>query len=977
VALEGRAALDEQWGERDCPRCAERIKKKASFCPRCRHEVTDSARVQEEAGRIEELSQALTKLKLGDASAGSDGFGHHPARLAERYQDLCTQAGDLSLSSPLDVVVRDAVATEVDRLVDDESDRPEPPSELLTRFLAAIGDGDHAGQTWSKRLMGYALADRVPRVKNADQRHHGKRSALVAQLAQSAVAGTEKPSDAFVASLLKEMFSVESGQWSAILDAYGLGAVASDLVLADEEYMQQQGARDAARRQEADDLVADPDEEEDEAPGFFARVSRTLMSPLRKIAPQWFGDDEEDEDDEDLVEASSTPSPPRTPSFSLQPFQHQLGRLTKFADWIDEVLDSRGEFSEEAVADLVKGWLSDADAAMSDLKDAAQLVNAERSRLEKSVEGLERRLESADLKAEKLRLRQKVGALSQEQFTAEYQPTQDDDSSDSKEIRERREQLAAIKAALEESEDVCNRLNSHASSDESFSLQGLHDAKMVAGEHAENRFRTDLEELREQLDRSRQVASWIDTVQGRRRGGSRSASEAAGEVLEDYLEQFTELLPELRGKASEVERGRERLQQLIDNLEAKQEELQGEVEELSIRLEVGELSQEEFAEDESALRSSLSDSELQQQQELLQEADGLLSDFRQVAQQVDSSEFVEVKQRAAEIEKLLGFVDKAVRGASRYPPEVLEKVSRRYFNELDRLLPEIKRLAGEMEKDRRGLRDLIAEKREEKTDTKLEEDTLSLRMDVGEIDKATFEQERAELGAAARESAPEAGQSKSEQKARQERVEQLTSLLDQISALTGRVDKARQKVAQGPPPAVAPDSEGEGEDDESFFSGLVEGGKDLVEKVTGIFDDDDEDAEAVSPQPGGHSIEVKLPELHLPEFQFGDEAATEDEEIALGDGVEGDDGEGAPVPHYRSVNEELVPDTSDGDADGDGISNAEEGFADFDQDGVLNALDFDSDGDGIPDQIEGTGDSDGDGQPDFLDTDLSTDGDLP
>ena len=44
--------------------------------------------------------------------------------------------------------------------------------------------------------------------------------------------------------------------------------------------------------------------------------------------------------------------------------------------------------------------------------------------------------------------------------------------------------------------------------------------------------------------------------------------------------------------------------------------------------------------------------------------------------------------------------------------------------------------------------------------------------------------------------------------------------------------------------------------------------------------------------------------------------------------------------------------TSDGDYDNDGITDALEGTADVDQDGIPNLLDLDSDNDGVPDAIE-------------------------
>ncbi|HHO50715.1 MAG TPA: hypothetical protein ENK18_07520 [Deltaproteobacteria bacterium] len=62
------------------------------------------------------------------------------------------------------------------------------------------------------------------------------------------------------------------------------------------------------------------------------------------------------------------------------------------------------------------------------------------------------------------------------------------------------------------------------------------------------------------------------------------------------------------------------------------------------------------------------------------------------------------------------------------------------------------------------------------------------------------------------------------------------------------------------------------------------------------------------------------------------------------------------------------------DTDSDGLSDGEEGDADHDGDGLIDALDDDDDGDSIPTSVEGAGDPDGDGVPNHLDTDSDGDG---
>jgi hypothetical protein len=77
-----------------------------------------------------------------------------------------------------------------------------------------------------------------------------------------------------------------------------------------------------------------------------------------------------------------------------------------------------------------------------------------------------------------------------------------------------------------------------------------------------------------------------------------------------------------------------------------------------------------------------------------------------------------------------------------------------------------------------------------------------------------------------------------------------------------------------------------------------------------------------------------------------------------------------------------IPNDQDLDSDNDGISDADEAGdsdpgtppVDSDGDGIPDFLDDDSDGNGIPDAIEGGGDADGDGVPDSSDLDNDGDG---
>ena len=75
---------------------------------------------------------------------------------------------------------------------------------------------------------------------------------------------------------------------------------------------------------------------------------------------------------------------------------------------------------------------------------------------------------------------------------------------------------------------------------------------------------------------------------------------------------------------------------------------------------------------------------------------------------------------------------------------------------------------------------------------------------------------------------------------------------------------------------------------------------------------------------------------------------------------------------YLIAREDTLDDSVD--TDGDGIPDVNESNGDADGDGISNQQDLDSDGDGIPDSIELANDDDGDGVLNFLDTDSDNDG---
>jgi hypothetical protein len=95
-----------------------------------------------------------------------------------------------------------------------------------------------------------------------------------------------------------------------------------------------------------------------------------------------------------------------------------------------------------------------------------------------------------------------------------------------------------------------------------------------------------------------------------------------------------------------------------------------------------------------------------------------------------------------------------------------------------------------------------------------------------------------------------------------------------------------------------------------------------------------------------------------------------------GDGISDADEAGDVDPATPPVDTDGdgTPDFRDLDADDDGIPDAAEGRVDTDGDGTPNFLDTDSDGDGLPDLVEMGGDADADGTPNYLDTDADGDG---
>jgi len=101
-----KAALDEVWLRRDCPECAESIKKAAKRCHYCRTELGDVDEVKAAVARVETLSR-----RLSDVFGTRDDF--HPAAIDAALEELASPASGHGLSIE-DLVVRNVVSEELD-----------------------------------------------------------------------------------------------------------------------------------------------------------------------------------------------------------------------------------------------------------------------------------------------------------------------------------------------------------------------------------------------------------------------------------------------------------------------------------------------------------------------------------------------------------------------------------------------------------------------------------------------------------------------------------------------------------------------------------------------------------------------------------------------------------------------------------------------------------------------------------------------
>jgi len=75
-----KAVLDEQWLRRDCPHCAESIKKAAKLCPHCRTELSDVEEIKASVAQVEAFA-----ARLQSAFGARDTF--HPELLAGQPED--------------------------------------------------------------------------------------------------------------------------------------------------------------------------------------------------------------------------------------------------------------------------------------------------------------------------------------------------------------------------------------------------------------------------------------------------------------------------------------------------------------------------------------------------------------------------------------------------------------------------------------------------------------------------------------------------------------------------------------------------------------------------------------------------------------------------------------------------------------------------------------------------------------------------
>ena len=186
--------------------------------------------------------------------------------------------------------------------------------------------------------------------------------------------------------------------------------------------------------------------------------------------------------------------------------------------------------------------------------------------------------------------------------------------------------------------------------------------------------------------------------------------------------------------------------------------------------------------------------------------------------------------------------------------------------------------------------------------------------------------------------------------------------------------------------ALDPDSDGDG------ISDLQEGTIDLLSDGSGAWRSSDDDGDGIATatehQRDGDIFGNDVDQDGIPNYLDTDSDG--DGENDLDEGLGDDDNDG--IPAYLDGNDEDDSLDADGDGitnveeiqnltnplqadtDSDGLSDSDEGTADTDDDGTIDALDTDSDNDGIPDSVEGSSDLDGDSLANYRDTDDDGDG---
>ncbi len=160
------------------------------------------------------------------------------------------------------------------------------------------------------------------------------------------------------------------------------------------------------------------------------------------------------------------PSKKSQPSgFDLQPLLDTIGKLDELASWMESALAHHEKFTPDVIRAVVSDYLGKIETMNPVLLEHGDAASAERIRLGEKIEELRGRSSSIEAQIDELRLRNVIGELSDEDFSAketEARKTVDADGLDSAEARNKEieEGLAKAQAIQERIANATSQLES-------------------------------------------------------------------------------------------------------------------------------------------------------------------------------------------------------------------------------------------------------------------------------------------------------------------------------------------------------------------------------------------------------------------------------------------------------------------------------------------------------------------------------------